>query len=77
MRRYALRERAGRHEHRVLLLWLKAALNAVEAGLVDPASIFLSFLVGRDGRTVADVALPKLPSLIGGPAGLLLEDLRS
>ena len=72
-----LRERAGRHEHRVLLLWLKAALNAVEAGLVDPAAVFLSFLVGADGRTVADVAIPKLPALMKGGAGLLLEDRRS
>lgn len=71
------REAAGRHEHRVLLLWLKAALNAVEAGLVDPAAIFLPFLVGADGRTFADVALPKLPSLINGSAGLLLEDRRA
>lgn len=70
------REAAGRHEHRVLLLWLKAALNAVEAGLVDPAAIFLPFLVGSDGQTFADVALPKLPALINGSAGLLLEDRR-
>ena len=70
------REAAGRHEHRVLLLWLKAALNAVESGLVDPAAIFLPFLVGQDGRTFADVALPRLPKLMNGSAGLLLEDQR-
>ena len=59
------------------MLWLKAALNAVEAKLVDPAAIFLPFLVGTDGRTFADVALPKLPKLMNGSAGLLLEDQRA
>lgn len=69
-----LKARIGRQEHRVLLLWLKAAFNAVEAGIVDPAAIFLPFLVGNDGRTVADVALPRMRELLGGSASRLLGD---
>lgn len=63
----------GRHQHRVLALWIKAALNAVEAGIVEPAAIFLPWLVGRDGRTVAEVALPRLGKLLEGGAQNLLE----
>ena len=62
----------GRQEHRVLLLWLKAALNAVEAGIIDPALIFLPFLVGRNGATFGAVALPRLPQLLIGNADRLL-----
>jgi hypothetical protein len=69
-----LKANAGRQEHRVLLLWLKAAFNAVEAGLVDPATIFLPFLVGADGRTVADVALPRMRELLTGTADRLLQE---
>lgn len=54
----------GRQEHRLLLLWLKAALNAVDAGIVEPETIFLPFLVGRDGQTVAEAALPRLQTLL-------------
>ena len=68
----ALLVNRGRREHRVLLLWLKAALNAVDAGIVSAETIFLPFLVGRDGRTVAEVAVPRLSQLIGGDASRLL-----
>ena len=54
----------GRQEHRLLLLWLKAALNAVEAGIIEAETIFLPFLVGRDGQTVAEAALPRLQTLL-------------
>jgi len=72
-----LRQGAGRHEHRVLLLWLKAALNAVEAGIIDPAVIFLPFLVGRDGRTFGDVAIARLPEILIHDASRLLPEARS
>lgn len=62
----------GRQEHRILLLWLKAALNAVEAGIIDPALLFLPWLVGRNGKTFGDVALPRLPELLLHDAGRLL-----
>lgn len=69
----ALRKANGQQEHRVLLLWLKAAFNAVDAGIVDAATIFLPFLVGADGQTVADVAVPKLAKLLRGSATQLLS----
>ena len=65
-------ERRGRSEHRLLLLWLKAAFNAVDAGLVSPEALFLPFLEGRDGATVAERAIPQLSTLLKGSADRLL-----
>lgn len=59
-----LRQARGRVEHRQLLLWLKAALNAVEAGIISAEAIFLPWLVTRSGETVAEVALPRLPAIL-------------
>lgn len=59
-------ERQGRSEMRLLLLWLKAAFNAVEAGIVTPETLFMPFFITVDGETVADVILPNLPSLVEG-----------
>jgi hypothetical protein len=70
----AVLEAAGRQEHRVLLLYLKAAFNAVEAGLTTAETLFLPFLEDRDGRTVAEVALPHLARLHDGSAVRLLTD---
>ncbi len=67
-----LRDARGRREHRVLVLWIKAALNAVEAGLVKPEAIFLPWLVGKDGRTFGEVAVPRLSMLLDGSATKLL-----
>jgi len=59
-----LRQGVGRQEHRLLLLWLKAALNVVDAGIIPAEAIFLPFLVAKDGRTVAETALPRLRLLL-------------
>ena len=67
-----IREGMGREEHRLLALWIKAALNAVEAGIIPAEVIFLPFLQGADGRTVAETALPRLPTLLSGGATALL-----
>lgn len=64
----------GRHRHRVLALWLKAALNAVDSGIVDAATIFLPFLEDKHGKTVAEIAGPKLELLLAGSAERLLGD---
>lgn len=62
----------GRQEMRTLLIFLKGALNAVEAGILDPAAVFLPFLVGQDGRTVAEAALPRMRELLISSADRLL-----
>lgn len=67
-----LMARRGRSEHRVLLLWLKAAFNAVDAGIVSAETLFLPFLEGTDGQTVAEVATPHLAGLLSGSAARLL-----
>lgn len=67
----------GRREHRVLLLWLKAAFNAVDAGLVSAELIFLPFLEGKDGVTVGERALPRMEALLLGSADKLLLPGRS
>ena len=59
-----LRKEAGQTEMRILLLWLKASFNAIDLGIVEAATVFLPFLVGADGQTVAQVALPKMRSLL-------------
>lgn len=66
-------EAQGRREMRVLYLWLKAALNAVEVWIVSAEELFLPFLVGSDGQTFAEVALPRLPTMLQGGASLLLD----
>lgn len=50
----------GKHEHRVLTLWIKAALNAVDAGIVEPEVLFLPFIENKAGKTVAEATLPAL-----------------
>jgi hypothetical protein len=66
----------GRSEHRLLLLWLKAALNAVDAGIVSAEALFLPFLEGADGRTFAEAAAPHLPDLLRGSAERLLPEAK-
>ena len=67
-----LHQSRGQSEHRVLLLWLKAAFNAVEAGIMTAEELFLPFLEGKDGRTVAEVAIPRMADLLSGNASRLL-----
>lgn len=66
-----MRER-GKSEHRILALWLKGVFNAVDAGIVTAETIFLPFFEGHDGKTMAEVALPRLPDLLSGSAKRLL-----
>ncbi len=68
----ARREQRLRSLHRVLLLTIKAQLNAVEAGLVTAVETFLPFLEDGEGRTIAELAVPHLRELPGGSGRLLL-----
>lgn len=54
------KKQAWRSAHRLLLLKLKADLNAAQQGLAKAEEIFLPWMVDRDGRTVSDVILPRL-----------------
>lgn len=65
-------EGLGRSEHRLLLLWLKACFNAIEAGIVSAEAIFLPFLEGADGQTVGEIAIPRMETLLSGSATNLL-----
>lgn len=71
-----LLDERGKREHRVLALWLKAALNAVDAGLVEAEALFLPFLEDRNGKTMAELAMPKLGLLLEGSGARLLGDGR-
>jgi len=67
-----LREASGRREMRALLLYLKGCFEAIEDGIVDAERVLLPFLVGKDGKTFAEHALPQLPKLLSGTAQALL-----
>lgn len=53
-----------RRDETIHLARIKAAMNAVEAGIVEPEAIFLPWLVGSTGETFAEVALPRLSELL-------------
>lgn len=62
----------GKREHRLLLLWLKAALNAVDAGIIDASTLFLPFLEDKTGKTVGEIVVPQMAKLPTGKVGRLL-----
>ena len=62
----------GKREHRLLLLFLKGALEAIEAGVISAEQLFLPYLVGADGRTVSEAVEDRLPVLLSGAADNLL-----
>lgn len=53
--------------HRLLLLKLKADLNAVRAGLAKAEEIFLPWLVDSRGQTVSELVLPRLQEQLALP----------
>ncbi len=67
-----LKKTRGWREHRVLLIFLKGAFEAIENGIITPEQLFLPWLVGRDGRTVGEVIGPRLPALMKDSALALL-----
>lgn len=67
------RNQRWRSLHRVLVLGIKARLNEVAAGLWAAPEVFLPYLEGIDGRTIADVAIPHLRQLGSDNARALLE----
>jgi hypothetical protein len=67
-----LRERRGRREHRVLYLWIKAALEAVTEGIVPFEAIFMPFFVRDDGATIYEAAAPTMHKLLAVPVSRML-----
>lgn len=58
----AARERAERQRWRVLVLLVKAQIEAVENGLWSFEEAFLPWMLLGDGSTVAQKMLPQLPA---------------
>lgn len=70
------RDRRGMIEHRELALFLKATFVAVESGIIKAEQVFLPFLEGADGVTVADALIPHLAKLSQFSATRLLPGRR-
>lgn len=54
-------QRLARQRWRILLLLIKANIEAVEIGLVTFEQAFLSWMLLADGSTVAQKMIPQLP----------------
>jgi hypothetical protein len=67
-----LKASRGWREHRVLSIFLKGAFEAIENGIITPEQLFLPWLVGSDGRTVAEAIGPRLPEILNNSATALL-----
>lgn len=59
-------EQAQRRRYRVLLLTLKAQLEAVEEGLANFETQFLAYLALPDGSVVGDHVIPEINKAIAG-----------
>lgn len=69
-------DQRARSLHRVLALKLKADLNCVASGVFSAVQVFLPYIEGADGWTVAEVAGPHLAKALTGSVTRLLEDGR-
>ncbi len=45
-----------RRQWRVMLLWVKAQLEAIDNGLLEPFAVFMPYMQLKDGRTVSEAA---------------------
>jgi hypothetical protein len=59
--------------HRLLLLFLKAAFNAIEAGLIAAEQIFMPFIEHASGQTIGQLFAAKLDLLPTNDAVKLLS----
>lgn len=69
----ALISRWEAESHRLLLLFLKATFHAVDAGLLSAEEVFFPFFEDGKGKTVWEVAGPRLHELPKGSALRLLS----
>lgn len=63
------REQTARAIYRIVLIKLKADFNMVSAKMATVVEVFLPFLEDAQGRTVAEIATPRLPELLGPDGG--------
>lgn len=66
------RKQWERTSHRLLFIWLKAALNAVDAGLIEATQVFMPFLEDASGRTLGEIVGANILQLPGINAQKLL-----
>jgi len=63
-----------RTAHRLLLVWLKASFNAVDAGMIDAAQVFMPFLETVDGKILGKYVAENLGHIPAITAQKLLTD---
>ena len=63
----------ARGRFRTLFYWLRAAFDAIDAGVISAEELFLPWLCGSDGVTVGEALLPRLKALETGSAARLLQ----
>jgi hypothetical protein len=68
-------EQATRQRWRALALWVKAVLEAAEAGIVTLQEALVPFTVLPDGRTVGEWLLPALEQVRAGEMPAMLPGL--
>jgi hypothetical protein len=49
--------------HRLLLLFLKGAMYAIDAGLIKAEQLFMPFFEDKDGNTVGEILMSRLSEL--------------
>lgn len=59
---------------RVLFWHLKAIFEASDAGVIDIRDVILPYIVTRDGRTLSEHILPKMPEIMSMPVDHLLPE---
>lgn len=67
-------ERETRRIWRVLFYHLKSVFEAADSGVMEFRELMLPYIILRDGRTIADIMVPKLSTLVQtDPARLLCD----
>ena len=72
--REAWMESETRRIWRVLFYHLKSVFEAADTGVMEFRELMLPYIVMKNGRTVADTLVPRLPELIQMDPGRLLMD---
>lgn len=68
--REKLREKESKRLHRVTFWWLKAMVEAIEAGLLQREEVLLPWVEAPNGQTIAQAMLPRLVEFGSGKLAL-------